>query len=917
MKTKWKMRIRTKILGGYFFIVCSLFIAIILLNNQIKSLQQERNFIIDHDIQIHELTGRIENSLLNMETGQRGYVLTGDSVYLAPYEQGQSQWRDDYNKLYQLLDDNSQREKLKEIKSTIESWIENAGEPTIKWQQEGNTKELESFFEVDSGRRYMDEMRSQFSSFREAEKAMTEQRAAELDNQNKNITLGMYGLLLFVTLFSTIIGLFLSKSIVNTMKEVTNTIREIATSKNQLNTRIAVKTNDEIKELGDATNELLDSVEKRNWLQTNLAEVVTMYQGITSVRTLAEQFLITVSKITGASYGAFYIRNDEHDKIEFVKEASVADRFEDVGRESFKVGQGLIGQCALEKKQLYLTDLPEGYQLIGSGLGAIVPKSVFIAPVLFEDEVIAVIELASLENFTVLEKELMNQVIETFGLTINSVTRRMEIARLLSESQAMTEELQAQSEELQTQSEELQMQSEELQTINEQLEERTRDAEHQSEELLVAKKELEEKATQLELNSQYKSEFLANMSHELRTPLNSILILSEMLAENGDNRLTGEEEEYARIIHSSGSDLLGLINDILDLSKVEAGKLELLLSEVNMSELPQQLERQFAHVSEKKNVAFHVYKEDDVPNLFTTDEKRVQQILKNLLSNAFKFTDQGEVSIFIRQASESISHPIKKLVDSNCWLEFEVRDTGIGIPKEKHELIFEAFQQADGATVRKYGGTGLGLSICSEFAKLLGGFITLHSEVSKGSSFTLYLPSLINGAVDYAQLEEAYNQVAVTFNEVEVVEEQPESTIENQEENTSAKNDSNIFKGKKVLIVDDDQRNIFALQTALKKQGMDIITAQNGLECLEIVESKEHHIDLVLMDIMMPYMDGYETMQKIRQELELNDLPIIALTAKAMKNDREKCLEAGASDYISKPLDLSQLFSVMRVWLAN
>ncbi|MEC0666924.1 ATP-binding protein [Priestia flexa] len=743
-------------------------------------------------------------------------------------------------------------------------------------------------------------------------------------SQNKNITLGMYGLLVFVALFSTVIGVFLSRSIVNTMKEVTNTIKQIATSKNQLNTRIRVKTNDEIKELGDATNELLDSVEDRNWLQTNLAEIVTMYQGITSIRTLAEQFLLTVSKITGASYGAFYIRNDEHDEIEFVKEASVADRFEDVVRESFKMGQGLIGQCALEKKQLCLTDLPQGYQLIGSGLGATVPKSVLIAPVLFEGEVIAVIELASLEDFTALEKELMNQVIETFGLTINSVTRRMEIARLLSESQAMTEELQAQSEELQTQSEELQMQSEELQmqseelqTINEQLEERTRDAEHQSEELLVAKKELEEKANQLELNSQYKSEFLANMSHELRTPLNSILILSEMLSENGDNRLTDEEEEYARIIHSSGSDLLGLINDILDLSKVEAGKLELLLSEVNMSELPQQLERQFAHVSEKKNVAFHVYKEDDVPNLFITDEKRVQQILKNLLSNAFKFTHQGEVSIFIRRASESISHPLKELVESNCWLEFEVRDTGIGIPKEKHELIFEAFQQADGATVRKYGGTGLGLSICSEFAKLLGGFITLHSEVSKGSSFTLYLPSLINGAVDYTQLEEAYNQVAVTFNEVEVAETQVESKIDNQEEDTSTINDSNVFQGKKVLIVDDDQRNIFALQTALKKQGMDIITAQNGLECLEIVESKEHHIDLILMDIMMPYMDGYETMQKIRRELELTDLPIIALTAKAMKNDREKCLEAGASDYISKPLDLSQLFSVMRVWLAS
>lgn len=887
--------IKSKIIIGYLIVIVCLFIAFIVLNSQISSLQKERNFIIDHDIEVHDLTNRIEKHLLDMETGQRGYIITGEASYLEPYNSAATSWEKDYNALYQLLNNNpNQQEKLEKIKGSIQDWIEAAGEPTIALKKENNTKELQQFFEKDPGRQYMDDIRSQFTSFRNVEKKSTETRATELDEKNQKIKIGLYGLLLFVTLISLAIAIVLSNSIVNTIKEVTQTIKRITASKGELKGRIKVRSNDEIKDLGLATNALLENIEERNWLQTNIAHAVTMYQGIASVDKLAEKFLFTVSEMTQASFGAFYVREENDKGNLFVKQAAFADRKGDAGRESFLIGEGLIGQAALEKRTFVINDVPDTYQLITSGLGDVKPKSIFIVPVLFEDEVIAVIELASLHEFTVLEQELISQVIETFGLTINGVIRRMEIARLLKESQAMTEELQAQSEELQTQSEELQMQSEELRMINEQLEERTKDAEEKSFELEAAKEDLEEKAHQLELNSQYKSEFLANMSHELRTPLNSILILSEMLEENAAKTLSEDEEEYARIIHSSGKDLLALINDILDLSKVESGKLDILLAEMNMSELPDQIERNFSHVAEQKNVQLKINKAQDVPDIIHTDEKRFQQIVKNLLSNAFKFTESGSVTVSIQR----------------------VADTGIGIPKEKHQLIFEAFQQADGATVRKYGGTGLGLSICSEFAKLLGGWISLSSEVGKGSTFTLYLPSLSNGLIDYEKVNFAYEEVAVSVEEAEPEAEITEIDHPVQPVESSLQGGENVFQDKRVLIVDDDQRNIFALKTALAKQGMTIMTAHNGIECLEMMENSEP-FDLILMDIMMPQMDGYEAMQKIRGELKLVDLPIIALTAKAMKNDREKCLEAGASDYISKPLDLNQLFSVMRVWLVN
>ncbi|MGA4718415.1 response regulator [Fictibacillus nanhaiensis] len=915
----FRFGIRQKIITGYIVIIVCLIAAILAVTNQLDKMKSERNFIIQHDIAVRDLTSQIEKDLLTMETNKRGYLISGDESYLQNYDEARSKWTKDFNTLNELLTDNpNQQKNAATINENIKEWIAVAGDPPIKMKQQNDTAGITEFFKLDPGKEKTEQVLQQFESFRTKEKALTEQRADNLNDQNRYLEIGLFSLLAFVIIASITLAWIISGSIIKTIKAVVGTIRAMTTGGN-LSSRIHVKSNDEIRDLGEATNELLNSFEERDWLQRSVTDVVSKNQGVSSLETLAEIFLSATAQITESSYGAFYIKEGRDENVRFVKKGAFADTDADVGRASFKLGQGLIGQCALEKRVQVIDRIEGEYTLISSGLGETKPNSILIAPIVHEDEIVAVIELASLNSYSNQHIVFIEKVLETFGLTINRVIDRMEIARLLSESQAMTEELQAQSEELQTQSEELQMQSEELQMINEQLESRSQDAEEKSKALEIAKKDLEDKAKQLETGSKYKSEFLANMSHELRTPLNSILILSEMLAENGNQSLSDEELEFARVIHSSGQDLLNLINDILDLSKVEAGKLEIMLSEVNLSEFPSNLERNFTHIADQKNLNFTINVAPDVPTLLQTDEKRFQQIIKNLLSNAFKFTEKGSVSVSVKKVQTDV---IYNGVD--YWLEVAIKDTGIGIPKEKHELIFQAFQQGDGATIRKFGGTGLGLSISSEFAKLLGGRLQLQSEEGKGSTFKLLIPSISDESVSVqtflgasaevaTALEESSSSIAVAEAPItaKIIPAEPEV-----EQPSITVDEENVFYSKTVLITDDDNRNIFALKTALEQKGMNILIANNGMECLDILDANKK-IDLILMDIMMPEMDGYETMQRIRATGEHMDLPIIALTAKAMKNDREKCLEAGASDYISKPLKLEQLFSVMHVWMTK
>jgi two-component system, chemotaxis family, sensor kinase CheA len=493
------------------------------------------------------------------------------------------------------------------------------------------------------------------------------------------------------------------------------------------------------------------------------------------------------------------------------------------------------------------------------------------------------------------------------GINIKSISRHIQVEMLLEESQALTEELQSQSEELH-------LQQEELRNVNEQLEAQYANSEQKTKELENIQTILEEKAQQLTLSSQYKSEFLANMSHELRTPLNSLLILAQILAENAEENLTSKQITYAETIFSSGNDLLQLISDILDIAKVEAGKMEISIKEVSISDIKDILEAQFIHVARNKSIEFNIEIASDMPKFIYTDKLRLEQILKNLLSNAFKFTNDGSVSLIINKVEKgTYLNKNTSFIHSEIDLEFSVKDTGIGISSEKYDIIFDAFKQADGTINRKFGGTGLGLSISRELSHLLGGFIEVESIEGTGSTFTLYLPN--NKNIKQSDLTIPQLEIATAILEVTNSPVNPMVFSSKTEENSTRMFDKKaLLAGKKILVVDDDVRNIFAISTALENYQVEVMFSENGIEGISTLQSNPD-IDLVLMDIMMPDMDGFEAIKLIRQMPDFENIPIIALTAKAMKYDRDQCIAAGASDYISKPVNLKQLISMIRVWL--
>jgi two-component system, chemotaxis family, sensor kinase CheA len=909
--------IHAKIITAYLTILICLVLSLLIVINRMTALQSEVEFISQHDLEVHDLANQIQKNILEMETGMRGYVLTGQEEYLEPYHQGNRSWLDNYNKLHSLLKYNSsQQRNLEEIKPLIQTWVTNTGEYSINQKRTGGENALAKHFEQQTGKKVTDQLRTQLTSFLEKEKKLTEKRIGELRQNNTNLKITLYAIIILVTVITMATALFLSNSIVKTIKQVVKTIRSITESKVDLTTRISVKSNDETRELAEAMNSLLSSLEKQQWVQKSMTDISVMYQGITDINDLAQKFITRLAPLLNACYGVVYLRRNQGGDVDFIKVAGYATAEEVDVKTSFRFGEGLVGQAALDQRIFLIDQLPEEHMRVTSGLGASSPRNLLVAPILYQGRVEAVVEFAAMQPFLSQHLTLLDLLQDKFGSSITSVLGRMEVERLLSESQVMTEELQAQSEELQAQSEELQMQQEQLKITNEYLEEQRQFAEQRAFELKKAKDELEDYSRKLQTSSQYKSDFLANMSHELRTPLNSILILSQMLMENGGDMDEDEVGEYSRVIHTSGADLLRLIDDILDLSKIEAGKIEILTDEVNVTELPQTLKSLFDPVAAKKKVAFEIVTEPDVPLVISTDGQRLQQILKNLLSNAFKFTEQGSVTVRIALAEagkiEQGQGSMNEKPAQPPVLAISVSDTGIGIPDEKQQIIFDAFQQVDGTTNRQYGGTGLGLSICREFTRLLGGALEVESEVGKGSTFTLYLPS---GLEVEHEIFSAYEEVAAgRALEVEAEPEEDLVAAEGAEEENAS--DEELFNGKKVLLVEDDSRNVFALVTALERKGVAVQVAKNGRRAIEILRDQAD-FDLIFMDIMMPVMGGYEAMKVIRGELGIVDLPIIALTAKAMKGERDKCMEAGASDYITKPLNIDQLFSLMRVWLTE
>jgi CheY-like chemotaxis protein/signal transduction histidine kinase len=908
---------------------------------------------------------------------------------------------------------------------------------------------------------------------------------------------------------------------------------------------------------------------EQDWLKTNLARFTNMLQGQRDLATVGRILLSELTPLVDAQQGVIYqLEAEGTPSLKLL--AAYADH-ENGHADRVSLGEGLMGQCAVEKRRILIGDMPSNVVPIRSGLFKAVPRNVIVLPLLFEGQVKAVIELASLTAFTSLQLSFLEQLTASIGIVLNSIEATMQTEALLKQSQQLAAELQMQQKELQQTNEQLEQKAQ-------QLAERNVEVERKNQEIEQARRALEQKAEELALTSKYKSEFLANMSHELRTPLNSILILGQQLSENPEGNLSGKQVEFARTIHAAGTDLLNLISDILDLSKIESGTVSVEAEEIFVSNLLDMVARPFRHEAENRHLSFEVQLDPSLRTL-VTDSKRLQQVLKNLLSNAFKFTEHGGVKLNVSSVlgGWSLDHP--SLSQAGTVVAFEVADTGIGIPPEKQKIIFEAFQQADASTSRKYGGTGLGLAISRELANLLGGEIQLRSTPTVGSTFTLYLPLRYAGTaqanrfsgiaaapatsaqvilhpavraaerpiehipddrqeiqpedtllliveddphyarimVDLARdkgfkvlvaargadalaLARQYQPTAVSLDvflpdmlgwsvlsqlkqdpstrhipvqivtldedrhhglargafsfmskpvtpdglgaalvrikdyasarrkrllvvednlaeQMSIVEllghddidivtavtgtqalkilreqrcdcavldlrlpdmsgfevleqirdeealsdlpvvvftgrelspeedaqlhtiarsvvvkgvESPERLLdetalflhrvvsdlpaEKQRMLERLHSSDEDLVGRTVLLVDDDARNIFALSSVLERRGMRVLTATTGNEALAIVNSTPD-LAIVLMDIMMPEMDGYRTMQLIRENPSLRRLPIIALTAKAMKGDREKCLEAGASDYLAKPVNTEQLLSALRMWL--
>ena len=699
----------------------------------------------------------------------------------------------------------------------------------------------------------------------------------------------------------------------STLTTQLRTIAQVSTAvtRGDLTQRIAVEAQGEVAELKDNINQMIVTLREttkenaeQGWLDSNIARIGGLLQGQRDLDEVYRMIMTEVTPLVDAQLGAFFTAETRAEPTLLRLGASygyVARDHELI----ITAGEGLVGQAAVSRRTIRVTPGESGELILRSGLMATPPRDIVVQPVLFEGELLGVIEFASVGTFSELHLAFLDRLVATIGVALNTILANRRTEELLAQSQRLATELQEQSRELQRTNVELEQQAALLSEQNRNIEIKNREIE-------MARLGLEEKAQQLARASQYKSEFLANMSHELRTPLNSLLLLARLLADNTDKNLTDKQIEFARTIYSAGSDLLALIDDILDLSKIEAGRMDVEPVAVDFAEVRAYVEQAFAPQAEEKDLELTVEVASGLTGAIITDAQRLQQILRNLLSNAVKFTDEGSVALRIAAAPADRTYDEPALTAAGKVIAFEVSDTGIGISDEKLALIFEQFTQADGTTSRKYGGTGLGLSISRELARLLGGTIEVTSRPGVGSTFTLFLPDQLSGD------SVAPPTVPVTIGPPArlgppMLRAPADRSVPAERRTTDA---ANQLDGATVLIVDDDVRNVFALTSALELHGMTVLYADNGADGVRLL-AEHPDVDIVLMDAMMPAMDGQETTQAIRRNERFAKLPVVFLTAKAMPGDRESALAAGASDYITKPVDLDELLELMAAWVSG
>ncbi|PKG38698.1 response regulator [Psychromonas sp. Urea-02u-13] len=646
-------------------------------------------------------------------------------------------------------------------------------------------------------------------------------------------------------------------------------------------------------------------VEAQSWLKTQVVKIGKLSQGVDDIQKMAQQLISELANILQAGHVAFYLL-EEQDKdsdtdyykllasYAYVERKNISNRYAE--------GEGLIGQCALEKHTILLTNVPDDYIQISSGLGEKKPFNIMVMPILFENNCIAVIEIASFQHFTENQMEFLNQSIVNLGITMNSLIGRKRIVELLQQSQSQTEELQSQSEELRATNEELEqkanklnLQSNALQSANKDLEDKKDALETKQRDIELKNQQIEEKAQELTIASKYKSEFLANMSHELRTPLNSLLLLAKGLAGNKKGNLTPVQVEDARVIYDGGNSLLTLINDIMDLSKVEAGKLTIHNEPVSLELLTRNLTKMFNPIADDRGLNFLIKIADDIKSSFSSDSLRVEQILRNLLSNAMKFTPQGDVILSIEKPNAELSFSHSELDALNC-IAFAVIDTGIGIPEDKQRAIFEAFQQEDGTTSRKYGGTGLGLTIARELSRLLGGEIHLASTLGEGSQFTLYLSA------------ELLQKEPPSFVQIDAIPEPPTKATEFAEETINDDRNNLTSNDSTLLIIEDDPLFIKIVRNLAQQHGYKCLLANEGSSAIQLAQ--QYQPDGIILDIGLPGLDGFQVINQLNSHSETRHIPVQVISGHTQ--EKPKILSLGAIGFLSKPVEEQQLQAVFK-----
>jgi len=918
------MKLRTQLVLSYV-VLFALMVLMAGISYQSTSSLLETFKRVDYSHEVMTKVRLIQKIVVDMQSGKRGFLITGENEYLEPYREARKAYEREMSGLKGLVGDNpSQVRRLEDVEALIGRWIETVALPEIEERQKVNrglstlNRIIQRIKEEGRGRNLFVDIRDKLSAFIDVERKLLDEREKEAAAAAR---LNIFLIILIVGLgflagISTIV--YMVRSILRKIGGEPSVIADLTDqiARGDLDveleggTGIRASVGAMLRSLRENRNQ----TQRQDWLKNGIARLNDAMRGDPEIDALASKVISEITTYLDAHVGAFYIAHDGGKptlsllgSYAYTKRKNLSNVFEP--------GEGLVGQAALERKQILVKNVPEDYVKVTSGLGERVPRFICVTPFLYEGRVKGLVEIGTLNEIGDLQLEYLAQAMPALAIAVESAESRTNLARTLEESQKLSEELQVQQEELKTANEELEdqtqrlreseeklkAQQEELEVTNEELEEKNEITERQKREVELARRDIEKKAGELALASKYKSEFLANMSHELRTPLNSLLLLAQGLSQNKEGNLTEDQVESARIIHGSGSDLLNLINEILDLSKIEAGRMDLSLKAVRVSELAEGLRDSFGHMAEEKGLSLEVMVSDDAPAEITSDRKRVEQVIRNLVSNAVKFTERGGVTVAFGRpdAGTDLS---RSGLDPAKALAISVLDTGIGISPEQQMIIFEAFQQVDSGTARKYGGTGLGLSISRELVRLLGGEIQLESTPGEGSTFTLYLPLAVSAGRKVAVADGFAARISMTGGDAARDPSRQKPAVQIEDDRGNLEKDDHV-----ILVIEDDPSFARLLYIKCREKGFKCLAAPTGEDGLELAE--KHLPAAVILDIRLPGIDGWTVLTALKDNTRTRHIPVHVVS---VEEGSTEAIRRGAVGHVTKPLDQEELEEAFR-----